>query len=36
MIEARAPFANEKAITPTSITKEQNNLSIEFVPEMSP
>jgi len=36
MIEANEPFAKENAITPTSITNEQNSLSPEFVPEMSP
>jgi hypothetical protein len=35
-MEARAPLANENAITPTSIIKEQKSLSIELVPEMSP
>ena len=35
-IEARDPFANENANTPTNITNEQNALSALFPPEISP
>jgi len=36
MIDARDPFANEKAMTPTIMIMAQNSLSKLFVPEMSP
>jgi hypothetical protein len=36
MIEANAPFAKEKAMTPIIITNEQKIISKVFVPEMSP
>jgi hypothetical protein len=35
-IEVREPFINEKEMTPITIIKEQNILSIVFVPLMSP
>jgi hypothetical protein len=35
-IDASAPLANENAMTPTSIIREQKSLSIELVPEISP
>ena len=36
MIEERAPLANVNDITPTIMTNEQNNLSVVFVPDISP
>jgi hypothetical protein len=36
MMEAKAPFAKEKAITPMIITKEQKIISVVLVPEISP
>ena len=35
-IEVREPFINEKEMTPITIIKEQNILSMVFVPLMSP
>ena len=36
MMDARDPFANENANTPTNMTNEQNALSALFPPEISP